>query len=89
METIMVQQTDTATLEVVTVALQFEGFRVCSLTDYNENILEMIKWHHPKLVLLDCRLSHYSGKQICHWIKAHFPRLLPAGTAYNIPKIFP
>lgn len=75
METILVQQTDPGTLEVITVALQFEGFRVCGLIDYDENILAMIKRHHPKLVLLDCRLKYYSGRQISHWIRAHFPGL--------------
>lgn len=76
METILVQETDAATLEVLTVALQIEGYRVCSLTaDQNENALDSIRRHRPKLVLLDCWLSHYSGKQINHWIKAHFPRL--------------
>ncbi|MDB5118429.1 MAG: response regulator receiver [Mucilaginibacter sp.] len=75
METILVQETDADTLEVLTVALQMKGYRVCSLTNQNENILDMIRRHHPKLVLLDCWLSHYSGKQISHWIKAHFPRL--------------
>lgn len=75
METILVQETDAATLEVLTVALQMKGYRVCNLADQDENILDMIRRHRPKLVLLDCWLSHYSGKQISHWIKAHFPKL--------------
>jgi len=75
METILVQEADAGTLEVLTVALQMEGYRVCSLTDPDENVLDMIRRHHPKLVLLDCWLSHYPGEQISHWIKAHFPRL--------------
>jgi DNA-binding response OmpR family regulator len=75
METIMVQEEDAATLEVLTVALQMEGFQVLGLTDYSDNALEMIRRHRPKLVLLDCRLSNYSGKQICHWIKSHFRNL--------------
>ncbi|SHM98705.1 response regulator [Mucilaginibacter sp. OK098] len=75
METIMVQEADAATLDVVTTALQMEGYRVCSLTDTNENALEMIRRYHPKLVLLDCWLRHHSDKQISHWIKSHFPRL--------------
>jgi DNA-binding response OmpR family regulator len=51
------------------------GFRVYSLTDYNENVLVMIKRHRPKLVLMDCWLSSHSGKQMCEWIKAHFQGL--------------
>ncbi|MFA6084055.1 response regulator [Mucilaginibacter sp.] len=75
METIMIQEPDAAILKRLTAALEMEGFRVYSLTDYKENILEMIRRHRPKLVLLDRRFSNYSGKQISHWIKAHFPRL--------------
>jgi DNA-binding response OmpR family regulator len=75
METIMIQEADEATLEVITAALQMAGYRGRSLTDDNENMLDMIRHHHPKLILLDCWLSNYSGKQVCHWIKSHFPRL--------------
>ncbi|HEY9000654.1 MAG TPA: response regulator [Mucilaginibacter sp.] len=75
METILIQEADAATLEVLTIALQMKGYRVRSLTDPNKNVLDMIRRHHPGLVLLDCWLSHHSGKQISHWIKSHFPRL--------------
>ena len=75
MKTIMVQETDADTLEVLTFALQMEGYRVCSLTDNDKNILELIQRHHPRMILLDCWIGHYSGKQLSQWIKAHFPRL--------------
>lgn len=75
MDTILVHETDTATLEVLTVALQIKGYRVCNLNTQDDNVLELIRRYQPKLVLLDCWLSHYSGKQISHWIKAHFPKL--------------
>jgi len=71
----MIQEADGATLDVVATALQMEGYRVYSLTDNNDNALEMIERHHPKIVLLDCWLSNYSAGQISQWIKAHFPRL--------------
>ena len=75
MKTIMVQETDADTLEVLTFALQMEGYRVCSLTDNDKNTLELIQRYHPRLILLDCWIGHYSGKQLSQWIKAHFPRL--------------
>jgi len=75
METIMIQESDTATLDVVATALRMEGYRVYTLTDKNDNALDMIERHHPKIVLLDCWLSNYSAGQISQWIKAHFPRL--------------
>src|SRR6185437_10035419 len=75
METILVQEMDADTLEVLTVALQMKGYRVCSLSDHHSNVIDMIRRYHPKLVLLDCWLGHNSGKQISHWIKSHFPKL--------------
>jgi DNA-binding response OmpR family regulator len=75
METILIQEPDEAIRDIVTTALQMQGYRVCSLTDTNENALEMIRRHHPKVVLLDCWLSDYSAGQVSQWIKAHFPYL--------------
>ncbi|MEZ2336833.1 hypothetical protein AB6735_14420 [Mucilaginibacter sp. RCC_168] len=64
METILIQETDAATLEVVTVALQMEGYQICSLTDHHENALEMIRRHHPKLVLLDKPLFRQADRSL-------------------------
>jgi DNA-binding response OmpR family regulator len=75
METIMIQETDAAIMDVVATALRMEGYRVCSLTDDNDNALDMIARYHPKIVLLDCWLSNRSAGQVSQWIKAHFPRL--------------
>ena len=75
METILVQEMDAVTREVRTTAWQVDNDQLHLLADHDENILDMIRRHHPKLVLLDYRLSYYSGKQITHWVKAHFPRL--------------
>jgi DNA-binding response OmpR family regulator len=76
METIMVQDTDATTVEVIATALEMEGYKVCcATTNDNESLLESIRRCRPKLLLLACRLAHYSGKQICHWVKAHFPKL--------------
>jgi DNA-binding response OmpR family regulator len=72
METILVQENDEATLEAVTAALELKGYRVCPLNDYDENALNMIRRHRPKLVLLDCWLNDRSGKQMGQWIKSHF-----------------
>lgn len=75
METIMVQENDEATLEVVTAALKMKGYQVRSLEDDNENAIERIRRYHPKLVLVDCWPGTNSGKQLAHWIKAHFRKL--------------
>ena len=75
METIMIQETDAAIMDVLVTALRMKGYRVCSLTDDNDNVLDMIARYHPKIVLLDCWLSNRSAGQVSQWIKAHFPRL--------------
>ena len=75
METIMIQEADGATLDVVATALQMEGYQVCNLTDKNENALDMIRRYRPKIVLLDCWPRSNSAGQLSQWIKAHFPRL--------------
>jgi len=75
METILVQEADEAILEALTIALKIEGYQICSLTDRDGNVLDMIRLHRPRLVLLDYWAGHYSGKQVIHWIKAHFPSL--------------
>jgi len=75
METILIQERDESTLELLSAALQTKGYKVCGLADPNQNVLEMIGRYHPKLVLLDCWLNHYSGQRIAQWIKVHFPAL--------------
>lgn len=74
METIMIQDADDAIVYIVSTALKMHGYHVCNLTNQHENILERIRRHRPRLVLLDCWLANHSGK-LCQWIKTHYPRL--------------
>jgi DNA-binding response OmpR family regulator len=72
METILIQDDDEAITDIVITALNLEGYRACRLAGDHENILEMIRHHQAKLILLDCWLGKQSVK-LCSWIKAHFP----------------
>ena len=74
METILIQDADEAIADIVITALRMEGYRACRLTDNHENILEMIRGHRAKLILLDCWLGKQSVR-LCGWIKTHFPKL--------------
>jgi DNA-binding response OmpR family regulator len=74
METILIQDADEAIADVVITALSMKGYRACHLSDIHENILETIRSHGAKLILLDCWLGQQSVR-LCGWIKAHFPNL--------------
>lgn len=74
METILIQDGDAAIADIVITALRMEGYRACPLTDDQENILEKIRGHRARLILLDCWLGQQSVR-LCGWIKAHFPDL--------------
>ena len=74
METILIQDADEAVADVVITALRMEGYRACRLAGSHENILETIRGHQAKLLLLDCWMGKQSIK-LCGWVKAHFPKL--------------
>lgn len=74
METILIHDADEAIADIVITALKMEGYHACRLTDDHENILEMIRGHRAKLIMLDCWLGKQSVK-LCGWIKAHFSKM--------------
>jgi DNA-binding NtrC family response regulator len=74
METILIQDADEAIADIVITALRMNGYRACRLGNNQENILETIRSHQGKLILLDCWLGQQSAR-LCGWIKAHFPKL--------------
>jgi len=75
METIIVQDTDEAVLDVLTLALQMEGFEVFSLTDINGNFLDVIDEVRPHVVMLDYKLHGDACIEVCHQIKGKYPHL--------------
>jgi DNA-binding response OmpR family regulator len=74
MNTILLHESDADILDIVSTALEMQGYHVCSLGDQPENALEIVKRHRAKLILLDCWVNKNSGK-LCQWIKSHFPRV--------------
>lgn len=74
METILIQDADRAIVDIVIMALRMEGYHACRLTDHHENMLEMIRKHQAKLLILDDWLGKQTVK-LCGWIKTHFPKL--------------
>ena len=74
-ETIIVQETDADVLDILTLALQMEGFSVFPLLDCGEDFLELIEEVRPHVVVLDYKLDGKRSIEICHLIKARFPHL--------------
>jgi DNA-binding response OmpR family regulator len=75
METIILQETDPAVLEIITVALQMEHFNVYAVLDPESNFLELIDELRPHVIMLDYRLNGASCIKICKEIKAKYPHL--------------
>lgn len=90
MESIIVQDTDAAILDVLTLALQMEGFHVCPIQGEDEDFLGLIDQHRPHVVMLDFSLSGETAKEICFKIKSHYPHLplIALSCNYNIDRLY-
>ncbi|ETZ23082.1 response regulator [Pedobacter sp. V48] len=76
METIIVQDKDESILDVLTLALEQEGFEVISVNTCDEKkILELIDKQRPHAVMLDIRLSDQDCIEVCKMIKLKYPHL--------------
>jgi DNA-binding response OmpR family regulator len=86
METIIVQETDKDILDMLTVALEYEGFHVYSVLGYDSNFLELIDQIRPHVVMLDYRFSGQQSIEICQRIKSKYPHLpiIALSCNYNI-----
>lgn len=90
METIIVQDTDAAVLDVLTEALTMEGFKVFPVQSDEEDFLALIDEHRPHVVMLDYRLHGNTCRQICYQIKERYPHLpvLALSCNYNIDRLY-
>jgi DNA-binding response OmpR family regulator len=75
METVIIQDTDPSILDILTIALQMENFRVYSLLNFDNNFMEMIAERKPHVIMLDYRLDGKVCIEICHQVKAKYPHL--------------
>ena len=89
-ETIIVQETDASVLDILTYALQSEGFNVFPLLDCGEDFLELIEEVRPHVIMLDYKLNGKRSIEICQLIKARFPHLpvLALSCNNNINDVF-
>lgn len=90
METIIVQDTDTGVLEVLTQALKMEGFDVLPVSDVKEDFLSVVNHQRPHVVILDYKLDGELCKQTCFRIKQRYPHLpiIAMSCNYNIDRLY-
>lgn len=86
METIVVQETNAATLDILTAALEMENFKVFPLTEAGEDLLELIDQAKPHAVILNYEFNNHTCIQLCLSIKRKYPHLpvLAISCNYNI-----
>jgi DNA-binding response OmpR family regulator len=90
MDTIIVQDTNPAVLDVLTLALEAEGFVVFPVQDYQTDFISIIDEHRPHVVILDYRLDGSACKEICFRTKEKYPHLPVIATScnYNIDRLY-
>lgn len=90
METIIVQDTDAAILDVLTEALSMEGFNVLPIANVEEDFLALVDEHRPHVVMLDYKLDGDTCKNACFQIKQRYPHLpvIAMSCNYNIDRLY-
>jgi DNA-binding response OmpR family regulator len=83
MDTVVIQETDREIMDVLTLALEMEGFEVHPVIDFDDKFLDIIEEVRPHVVLLDYRLSGEHCIEMCHEIKNRYPHLPVIALSYN------
>jgi len=83
MKTIVIQETDDAVRDVLTIAFETEGFNVRSFADCEACILAVMDRAKAHAVLLDFKLKGETATRTCQLIKSAFPILPVLATSCN------
>lgn len=75
MATIIVQETDSDVLDILTYALEQGGFNVYPLLNCDENFVAVIEETKPHVVILDFKLKGEESLRVLREIKLHYPHL--------------
>lgn len=80
METIIVQDTDAAVLDVLTLALQAENFEVFAIREFDNDFMALIDKIRPHVIIADYRLKGEKAIEILLEIKKNIStcRSLPS-----------
>ena len=77
-DTVMVVEDETAISDLLTTALEDEGYRVLTARD-GHDALQLLQRAPPDAIVLDLMLPNLDGWQVIRWCRAH-----PATTAIPI-----
>jgi DNA-binding response OmpR family regulator len=84
METkIIVQETDSDVLDIITYALGEGGFKVYPLLTCEEDFLDIIQVTKPHVVMLDFKLKGEEAMRVLKEIKAKYPYLPVIASSCN------
>ncbi|WP_374951885.1 response regulator [Mucilaginibacter sp.] len=83
METIIVQETDSDLLDVISYALTEGGFNVYPLLSCDENFIDIIEKTKPHVVMLDFKLKGNECMRVLQEIKLKYPHLPVIASSCN------
>jgi DNA-binding response OmpR family regulator len=91
MNTIIIQETDTAVLDVLQTALAEENFKVYAMQHCDEDFMRLIEHTRPHVVVLDYRLDGKRCLEIFMEIKTKYPHLplIALSCNHNINTVAP
>ena len=81
--TIIVQETDSDVLDIITYALGEGGFNVYPLLSCEEDFLDIIEKTKPHVVMLDFKLKGEEATRVLQEIKKKYPHLPVIASSCN------
>jgi DNA-binding response OmpR family regulator len=72
---VLIQETDQSVLDVLSIALEDEGFCVLGKLGFDAGFMGAIDKFRPHVVVLDYRLSGVESVRVCREIKKKYPQL--------------
>lgn len=68
MKTVLIVDDEIEIVELISMVIEDAGIRVLAAYD-GEEALELVRAHHPDLVLTDIMMPRLDGRQLCQMVK--------------------
>jgi len=72
---VLIQETDKSVLEMLSMALEDEGFSVLGKLGFDPDFMDAINEFRPHVIILDYRLTGMDSERVCQEIKERYPQL--------------